>query len=49
MRMRRIRKRKAPPTTAMASSSAAYIASFPRVTPVLRSSIAFLRTQGDSS
>ncbi len=49
MRMRRIRKRKMPPTTAMANSNPAYNVSFPRVTPVLRSSIAFLSTHGDSS
>ncbi len=46
IRIRRIRKRKTPPTTPSPSSAEPYKASFPRVTPVVRSSMASFSTQG---
>ena len=49
MRIRRCRKRKIPPTMPMARSIAPYSKSFMRVTPVVRSSIAWRSTSGDAS
>ena len=45
----RIRNRKQPPTTAIPSNNAPYRPSFPRVTPTVRSSMAYLSTHGDKS